>query len=306
MDLMATKFRKATSPHHFVGLSFPTIAGADEHGAIVHYRASRSDPTFKVGTIGKDTMLLLDSGAQYLDGTTDVTRTVHLGTPTAFQKEAFTRVLQGHIAMDEAVFPEGTPGFVLDVLARKSLWSAQMDYAHGTGHGVGAALNVHEGPQGVSPRYANYNPLKSGMVISNEPGFYYSPATTTPSTMSTTATTSNADDDKDKRVGKGFGIRIETLLQIVPVDKALAATPAAPQTTTTTGFLKFERLTMIPIQKHLIDFALLSPHEVEWLNAYHAQVREKVAPLLEEEAGDHPRALEWLYEWTAPVGEVTK
>jgi len=269
IDETVTQFRKELSPRHFVGLSFPTIAGADGHGAIVHYRASREDPeNFPVGHVGPDTMLLLDSGAQYLDGTTDVTRTIHLGDPTPLQREAFTRVLKGHIGVDSCTFPEGTPGFVLDVLARKSLWEAGMDYAHGTGHGVGAGLNVHEGPMGIAPRYANLNTLKPGMVISNEPGFYHTPP----------------------HNEKGFGIRIENLLQIV------AAEPKGP-VAPLKKFLKFKRLTQIPIQRALIDISLLTPSEVAWIDAYHEEVSGNVAPLL----ADRPSVLKWLDEWTRPL-----
>ena len=155
-------------------------------------------------------MFLLDSGGQYEDGTTDVTRTIHLGTPTEFERQCFTRVLKGNIGLDTVRFPEGTPGFVLDVLARTALWEAGLDYAHGTGHGVGAALNVHEGPISISPRFKNMSPLKEGMVVSNEPGFYKRDA---------------------------FGIRIENLLSIVKVQPEHEAETPKEGT-----WLGFERL----------------------------------------------------------------
>eukprot|EP00850_Spirogloea_muscicola_P012933 SM000085S23283 [mRNA] locus=s85:569174:575979:+ [translate_table: standard] len=149
----------------FVGTSFDTIAGVGPNGAVIHYRAEPG----ACAAVDGARLLLLDSGGQYVDGTTDVTRTVHFGAPLQRERECFTR---GHIALDRAVFPEGTPGFVLDVLARRPLWSIGLDYRHGTGHGVGAALNVHEGPQGISPRFGNVTGLAAGMVVSNEPGYY--------------------------------------------------------------------------------------------------------------------------------------
>lgn len=152
--------------------SFPTIAGADAHGAIIHYSATAAS----AADVTLGSTLLLDSGGQYVDGTTDVTRTVHLcdtaagARPPATLRAAFTRVLQGNIAIDTAVFPEGTPGCAIDAFARRALWAAGMDYTHGTGHGVGAALNVHEGPQSISRRWDVVQPLCEGMVLSNEPG----------------------------------------------------------------------------------------------------------------------------------------
>jgi len=262
VDREITARRKARGK--FVDLSFPTIAGADANGAIVHYRAQEAT----CGQVTEGSMLLLDSGAQYEDGTTDVTRTVHLGAPSDVQRACFTRVLQGHISVDTAVFPEGTPGFVLDVLARKSLWSCGLDYGHGTGHGVGAALNVHEGPAGIAPRYGNTYPLKPGMVLSNEPGYYLP--------------------------GK-FGVRIENLLKVVPASVAGEGKEAKP----VKGFLKFERLTHIPIQKSLIDESMLAADEVRWMDAYHADVWERISPLLQ----DKPEALAWLRSATRPLGE---
>ncbi|CAM9782148.1 unnamed protein product, partial [Chrysoparadoxa australica] len=217
----------------FLDVSFPTIAGAGPNGAIIHYRAERET----CGVLDSTKMLLLDSGAQYLDGTTDVTRTMHFGEATQHQREAFTRVLQGNIGIDTAVFPEGTPGVLLDAFARKSLWAAGLDYAHGTGHGVGAALNVHEGPHSISPRPGNWTPLKPGMIVSNEPGYYEA---------------------------GGFGIRIENLLEV-------SATGVRNEELGR-DFYRFEPLTLIPIQKDLLVLELMHDEEIEWLNAYHAKV----------------------------------
>lgn len=260
IDEVLTNFRARRDK--FLGLSFDTIAGVGPNGAVIHYRATPESN----GKMTRDMMLLLDSGAQYADGTTDVTRTVHFGAPTEEQREAFTRVLQGHIGIDTAVFPEGTPGFVLDAYARRALWAAGLDYAHGTGHGVGAALNVHEGPQGISFNFANQTPLQPGMVLSNEPGYYAAGA---------------------------WGIRIENLL--VVVEKAGLGGPGGKDPRKR-KFLGFERLTHIPISKRLIKRELLTPEEVRWLDEYHAEVWARVGPLVESE-----EARAWLREATAPL-----
>jgi len=233
--------RRAARPG-FLEPSFPTIAGAGENGAIIHYRAEPET----CGYLDDTKMFLLDSGAQYVDGTTDVTRTMHFGEPTAWQKECYTRVLKGNIGVDNAVFPEDTPGFMLDSFARQSLWSIGIDYAHGTGHGVGAALNVHEGPHSISPRYANKVALQPGMVVSNEPGYYES---------------------------HNFGIRIENLLLVKEAGMKYDVTGKK--------FLCFEKLTKIPIQKSLIDTKLMSSEELDWLDDYHKDVWETVSPLVE-------------------------
>ncbi|KAE8010202.1 hypothetical protein FH972_006592 [Carpinus fangiana] len=229
----------------FIDTSFDTISASGANGAIIHYKPETENCT----VVDAKKLFLLDSGAQYVDGTTDVTRTVHFGEPTARQKECFTRVLQGHIALDQAVFPEGTPGFVLDAFARSSLWKIGLDYRHGTGHGVGAALNVHEGPQSISFRYGNMTPLLKGMIVSNEPGYYEDHA---------------------------FGIRIENLLFVKEVNTANRFGGV--------GYLGFEKLTFVPIQSKLVDISLLSVAEVDWLNEYHSQVWEKVSPLLDGSA----------------------
>ena len=152
----------------FLEPSFPTIAGSGANGAVIHYTAKPGT----AASVTTEKMLLVDSGGQYLDGTTDATRTMHFGEPTQREKDIYTRVLKGHIALASAVFPTGTPGFVLEAFARRFLWQDHLDYGHGTGHGVGAALNVHEGPQSISPRFQNMQGLKPGMIVSNEPGFY--------------------------------------------------------------------------------------------------------------------------------------
>jgi len=217
--------------------------------------------------------ILIDSGGQYEYGTTDVTRTWHFGAAKPEIIDNYTRVLKGNIGVDSMIFPENTPGFVLDVFARKALWEGGRDYGHGTGHGVGAALNVHEGPHSISPRWANKEVLKKGMVVSNEPGYY---------------------EDGN------FGIRIENLLEITYVneednaayDKGLTEgdedyPTKAPGKKT---FLKTGKLTMIPIQKNLIDINLMTKEELDWLDDYHEEVFRKVSPLLVEGSA----ALSWL------------
>jgi len=238
--------------------SFPTIAGCGSNGAIIHYRPMEGS----CATLTPGSLLLLDSGGQYDCGTTDVTRTVHLGpaSPSAAQRDAFTRVLQGHIALDTAVFPEGTPGFVLDAFARRALWAAGLDYRHGTGHGVGAALNVHEGPHGIAPRFSNLTGLVAGMVVSNEPGFY---------------------------LDGQWGIRIENLL-------AVREAPTASRFGGTT-FLCFERLTLVPIQAKMLALELLSAADIKWLDEYHTQVWDTVSPRCEGAARD------WLRLQTQPM-----
>ncbi|CBI36798.3 unnamed protein product, partial [Vitis vinifera] len=229
----------------FLDTSFDTISASGANGAIIHYKPNPDSCSI----VDVKKMFLLDSGAQYIDGTTDITRTVHFGEPTPRQKECFTRVLQGHIALDQAVFPENTPGFVLDAFARSFLWKIGLDYRHGTGHGVGAALNVHEGPQSISFRFGNMTPLQKGMIVSNEPGYYEDHA---------------------------FGIRIENLLCVKEMD--------TPNRFGGIGYLGFEKLTFVPIQNELVELSLLSTAEIDWLNDYHSEVWEKVSPLLDGSA----------------------
>ncbi|KAJ7150899.1 putative Xaa-Pro aminopeptidase P [Mycena crocata] len=240
----------------FRGLSFPTISSTGPNGAIIHYSPDAND----CAVVKKDQIYLCDSGAQFFDGTTDVTRTWHFGIPNAEEKRAFTRVLQGHIAIDTAVFPTGTTGKIVcsrsDSFARRALWQDGLGSSHGTGHGVGHYLNVHEGPHGIGVRIAyNSTALKPGMTVSNEPGYY-------------------AD-------GK-FGIRIENIVLVRQAN--------TPNNFGDKGFLGFEHVTMCPIQTKLIDKTLISVEEIRWLNAYHAEVFEKVSGLLKNDL----RALEWL------------
>ncbi|TRW18171.1 aminopeptidase P family protein [Glacieibacterium frigidum] len=239
-------------------LSFDTISGAGPNGAIVHYRVSEGTNR-KIET---DSLFLIDSGGQYRDGTTDVTRTLSIGTPSAEMRDRFTRVLKGHIALSRAVFPVGTRGAQLDVLARQYLWEAGVDYAHGTGHGVGSYLAVHEGPQRIAPMAGGQaggdEPLAAGMILSNEPGYYKADA---------------------------FGIRIENLVLVVPV-----AIEGAEK-----DMLGFETLTLAPIDRTLIDVAMLSPAERAWVDAYHARVAAEVGPHLDAEAQA------WLDTATAPL-----
>jgi Xaa-Pro aminopeptidase len=237
----------------FRELSFPTISGAGPNGAIVHYRATaQSERRLEPGSL-----YLVDSGAQYLDGTTDVTRTVAVGTPSAEMRDRFTRVLKGHVALARCAFPKGTTGSQLDVLARYHLWQAGLDFDHGTGHGVGFYLGVHEGPHRIS-KVPNAQPLLPGMIVSNEPGYYKTGA---------------------------WGIRIENLELVVP-----AAIAGAER-----EMLGFEALTLAPIDRALIDAALLAPEERAWIDRYHSRVREELSPLLD---GDTAR---WLEGATAPL-----
>lgn len=224
----------------FRDLSFDTIAGSGPNGAIVHYRAGEATNR----TLQDGELFLLDSGAQYLDGTTDVTRTVAIGTPSGEQRDRFTRVLKGHIALASARFPKGTTGHQLDVLARSALWQVGLDFKHGTGHGVGSYLGVHEGPHSISPR-PNDTALEPGMIVSNEPGFYKEGA---------------------------YGIRIENLIAVAAAD--VGAGEDDP-------FFEFETLTLAPIDLSLVDASLLIRAELDWLDAYHARVFDTLSPLVD-------------------------
>ena len=224
---------------HFQGLSFPTISGAGANGAIVHYRVSEETDA----PLRPKSLYLVDSGAQYLDGTTDVTRTIAIGEPTDEMRRNFTLVLKGHIALATARFPEGTTGSQLDTLARLPLWRAGLDYDHGTGHGVGHFLGVHEGPQRISKR-PNRVALEPGMVVSNEPGYYKAGA---------------------------YGIRIENLVTVVQVESDAEKL-----------LLGFETLTLTPIDRALVVADMLDGAEVAWLDAYHARVLDEITPLVDE------------------------
>jgi Xaa-Pro aminopeptidase len=225
---------------HFRDLSFDTISGSGSHGAIVHYRVTpRSDRLLLSGEL-----YLVDSGAQYLDGTTDVTRTVAIGAPGDEMRERFTLVLKGHIAVATARFPAGTTGAQLDTLARQFLWRAGLDYDHGTGHGVGSYLGVHEGPQRIS-KLGTGAALEPGMIVSNEPGYY--------------------------KAGE-YGIRIENLVAVVEAPPVAGGEKA---------LLEFETLTLAPIDRRLVATSLLTGDERTWLDAYHARVRATIGPRLD-------------------------
>lgn len=237
---------------NFFGESFGTIAGYADHGAIVHYKADEQSNA----KILPEGILLLDSGGQFFEGTTDITRTITLGNPTPQQKTDFTLVLKGHIGIATAVFPVGTRGSQLDILARKAMWDRRLNYGHGTGHGVGHFLNVHEGPQNIR---MDENPvtLQPGMFISNEPGLY------------------RTDE---------YGIRTENLIMVTPDLQSEFG-----------QFLRFETLTLFPIDTNLIDKDLLTKAEIDWLNAYHQRVYEKIAPHLNEVEK------EWLRDKTKAI-----
>jgi Xaa-Pro aminopeptidase len=221
---------------HFRDLSFDTISGAGSNGAIVHYHATpKTEKTLEPGTL-----YLVDSGGQYLDGTTDVTRTVAIGTPSVEMRDRFTRVLKGHIALAMCRFPKGTTGSQLDALARHALWQVGLDFDHGTGHGVGSYLNVHEGPHRIS-KMPNTQPLLPGMIVSDEPGYYKTGA---------------------------YGIRIENLVVVIP----------APMPDAERELFGFETLTLAPIDRSLVEPSLLTREEIAWLDAYHARVRREIGP----------------------------
>lgn len=221
-------------------VSFPTICGAGPNGAIVHYRVTRATNR----RVHSGELLLVDSGAQYEDGTTDVTRTIAIGEPTGEMRDRFTRVLKGHIAISAAIFVDGTSGAQIDALARQFLWHAGLDYDHGTGHGVGSYLSVHEGPARISK--IGTIPMKRGMILSNEPGYYKT---------------------------RAYGIRIENL---VIVQEAIIDGAERPMN-------GFEVLTLAPIDRRLIDIKLLTPAEIAWVDAYHARVAQTLSPSLDAE-----------------------
>ncbi|EHL01672.1 putative Xaa-pro aminopeptidase P [Glarea lozoyensis 74030] len=244
---------------HFVGLSFDTISSTGANAAVIHYKPERGNCSI----IDPKAIYLCDSGAQYLDGTTDTTRTLHFGEPSAFEKKAYTLVLKGNIALDVAVFPKGTSGFALDTLARQFLWEEGLDYRHGTGHGVGSYLNVHEGPIGIGTRiqYSEV-PLSPGNVISNEPGYY---------------------EDGN------FGIRIENIIMVKEVE--------TNQKFGDKPYLGFEHVTMTPYCRKLIDESLLTRKEKHWLNEYHADIHAKTKDYFEPGS----LAIKWLERETEPL-----
>ena len=237
------EFRAETATRdgsELVDLSFDTISGAGPNGAIIHYRVTPATAR-KLGT---GELYLTDSGAQYRDGTTDITRTIPIGAPTAEMRDRFTRVLKGHIAIAVARFPVGATGAQLDSFARNALWQAGLDYDHGTGHGVGSFLSVHEGPARISK--LGTTPLEPGMFLSNEPGYY--------------------------KVG-AYGIRIENLVLVLPPQKV----PGGDR-----DMLSFETLSLASIDRRLIDPSLMTPEEMHWLDAYHASLPAKLGHLLDD------------------------
>jgi len=242
---------------HFKGLSFETISSVGGNAAIIHYAAKEET----CAEMQPDSMYLCDSGGQYLDGTTDITRTMHFGKPTSHEKTCATQVLKGHIALDMAVFPTGTTGHALDILARVPLWKDGLDYRHGTGHGVGSYLNVHEGPHLISFRPQARNvALQANMTVTNEPGYY---------------------EDGN------FGVRIEN---VMIVKEAQAKHNFGDK-----GYLAFEHITWVPYQTKLMDLSLMSEVEKDWVDEYHKVCREKVSSLL---SGPE---LEWLNKATEPL-----
>ena len=254
----------------YVGDSFHTISSVGSNSAVVHYQPERNNSK----VLQKSEIYLIDTGAQYKDGTTDVTRTVHFGNPSAEEKRIYTRVLQGHLSLAKAVFPEGTPGLLLDAYARGPLWQDGLQYGHGTGHGIGAYLNVHEGPAQIGGgsvpgdqilaserrRRLFLQPIVAGSLLSDEPGCY-----------------------KDGE----FGVRIESDILAVPATMPYKMA----------SFLKFECLTLVPMCRELVEVSLLSPAELTWLNEYHALVWAELSEVWPE--GAEPRT--WLWDATRPL-----
>ncbi|KAK9678236.1 hypothetical protein RND81_11G198200 [Saponaria officinalis] len=245
------------SKEHFRGLSFPTISSVGSNAAIIHYgpepdTCAEMDP---------DRIYLFDSGAQYQDGTTDITRTVHFGQPSAHEKACYTAVLKGHIALGNARFPKGTNGNALDILARVPLWKNGLDYRHGTGHGIGSYLNVHEGPHLISfkPQARNV-PLQATMTVTDEPGYY---------------------EDGN------FGMRLENVLIVKDANTDFNFGDK--------GYLEFEHITWAPYQHKLMDLKLLMPEEIKWVNTYHSKCREILAPYLND------TEISWLKNATEPI-----
>ncbi len=250
LDYSNLLHKEYSSEDGFYDLSFTTIAAAGANGAIVHYADADPDTLLRDGE-----MFLVDSGVQILGGTTDDTRTVIVGTPTERQKQVYTKVLRGHINLAMQKFPEGTGGIALDALARTHLWNSGLDYGHGTGHGVGAFLNVHEGPQRIAPRGVD-EPMRVGMIVSNEPGYY--------------------------EAGWG-GVRLENLY-VVTTDDELPAHPDGKR------WLRLDTLTLIPFDISLIDWDQMSIAETSWLGDYHQEVWNTISPMLDDEDR------QWLWE----------
>ncbi|XP_064631174.1 xaa-Pro aminopeptidase 1-like isoform X2 [Lineus longissimus] len=246
----------------FVSLSFDTISSSGPHGAVIHYKVTPETDR----PLSTDELYLCDSGGQYKDGTTDVTRTMHFGTPTDHQKKCFTRVLKGVIQLAAAIFPNGLKGLMLDTLARTHLWDIGLDYLHGTGHGVGAFLNVHEGPCRISPKVtASEIGLKEGMILSDEPGYY--------------------EDGS-------FGIRIENLVVVEKAD--------TEHNFKNKGFLTFDTITLVPLQQKMLVPELLTEKEIDWINDYHEQCRTVVGDELKKQG--KMDVYDWLIRQTQTIG----
>ncbi|KAI9677473.1 MAG: hypothetical protein M1817_006427 [Caeruleum heppii] len=255
----ADKLEEIRKKHeHFVGLSFDTISSTGPNAAVIHYKPEPGH----CSVIDPKAIYLCDSGGQYLDGTTDTTRTLHFGEPTKMERKGYTLVLKGNIALDKAVFPKGTSGFALDTLARQFLWEEGLDYRHGTGHGVGSYLNVHEGPIGIGTRIQfSEVSLSAGNVLSDEPGYY--------------------EDGS-------FGIRIENII--------MAREAKTNHRFGDKPYLSFEHVTMVPMCRKLIDETLLTRGEKQWLNDYHTEIVQKVSPYFEKDE----RTMKWLKRETQP------
>lgn len=258
----ADKLEQIRSKHeNFAGLSFDTISSTGPNGAVIHYKPEKGSCSI----IDPTAIYLCDSGCQYFDGTTDTTRTFHFGQPNEFEKRAFTLVLKGFIAIDTAVFPKGTSGFAIDVLARQFLWQEGLDFLHGTGHGIGSYLNVHEGPIGIGTRVQYTEvPIAAGNVISDEPGYY--------------------EDGK-------FGIRIENVVMAREVN--------TPHKFGDKQWLGFEHVTMTPIGRNLIEPSLLSDAELKWVNDYHAEIWDKTHHYFNSDE----LTQKWLERETKPISK---
>jgi len=254
-EIAFENFRK--TQRDYMGLSFETIAAVGPNAAVIHYHASPATNR----PITKQELFLVDSGAQYLDGTTDVTRTVCFGEPTAYQCECYTRVLKAHIQLASLIYPEYSDGYRLDSISRVALWNVGLDYMHGTGHGVGAYLCVHEGPAGFHMRESVYKEgVRENMCLTIEPGYY---------------------EDGN------FGIRIENVY--------ITRQAQTPYRFKDRKFLCFEPITLVPFERKLLEPSLLTEQEVKWINDYHSLCAQKVGPLLD---GD---ALRWLTQNTKPL-----
>ncbi|GAB1602992.1 xaa-Pro aminopeptidase 1-like [Argonauta hians] len=255
--------KKRSEQKYNRGLSFGSISASGPNGAVIHYRPTNSTDR----EITTDDIYLLDSGGQYLDGTTDVTRTFHFGEPTRYERECYTRVLMGSIDLARQKFMSGTPGSVLDALARRHLWNVGLLYMHGTGHGIGAYLNVHEGPIGFSPATNHVAPLLDGMFVSDEPGFYEPGA---------------------------FGIRLETIVMV--------QSATTKYRFMNFDFLKFKPITLVPFEPNLIDYSLLDRDQIKWLNNYNKLCEDIIGPELMRQG--KAKALQWLQKRTVLVSSA--